>query len=168
MRPEENDYLNQEQFSVYNVQQVENLFSDVNKMTEEQVSQARSGWRIHRKFSKSYAGKEKFYYDPNYFYNGFIDEYSIKRTITSENEDYYYIKFTCSVYIDDFGFYSFNYDIPATCTHKSKFTQLMCDLGINLSQFNCVDLDKLVGTPIKAHLSTKDGFTKIDRIVSRY
>ena len=166
MRPEENE-LNQEDFSVYNIQQIDNLYADVNTMTDEQVCQAKQGWQVYRKFGKSFAGKEKFYYDPEFFYNGFIDEYSIQRTITKLNEDYYFIKFVCSVYVDGFGFYSFNYDLPATCTHKSKFTQLMCDLGINLSHYGSVSLDSLIGTPIRAKLITKDNFTKIDRIIKR-
>ena len=159
MRPEENDCISGDEFSVESIQRLENLYGDVYGMTDEQVTNARQGWLVHKMFKNCYGGKHIINYDPNYFYYGFIDDYLITRRKSDKNEDYYYIKLNCSLYIDGFGFYVFSYEIPATCTHKCKFTQLMCDLGYNLSHLNKISLDELKGKPIRACLTTKNNFT---------
>lgn len=122
MTEEDFNYDNQQEFTVDKYQYVENIKAKkpLFQMQDDEIKKLRDNWFVGKRFVNTYGGKELFEYDPNHLYYGFIDSYQIKRTKTDRNEDYFYISFICSIYVEGFGFYLFNYETPATFTQKKQ------------------------------------------------
>ena len=106
-------------------------------------------------------------YDPNFYYYGYINDYTVSRIKDKEtNKPCYYLDLICSVFVNGYGLRNFIFKTSANFTANSVLTQLLMSLGFDVAKMDSFDPNELIDKPIRARLTTKENGGKCYNAIS--
>ena len=148
-------------------QDVHNTTVNINNIHNEELANIKEGWVFKKQFEVSGGAGFEIEYDENYYYYGYINDYTVYRIKDKEtNRPCFYLDLICSVYVNGFGLRNFIYKTSANFTTNSVLTQLLMSLGFNVAKMDSFDPNELIDKPIRARLTTKENGGKYYNIIS--
>ena len=147
-------------------QDVHNTTVNINNIHNEELENIKEGWVFKKQFEVSGGAGFEMEYDENYYYYGYINDYTVSRIKDKEtNRPCYYLDLICSVFVNGYGLRNFVFKTSANFTANSVLTELLMSLGFNVAKMDSFDPNQLIDKPIRARLTTKENGGKYYNVI---
>ena len=96
-------------------QDVHNTTVNINNIHNEELANIKEGWVFKKQFKVIGAANLDMEYDPNFYYYGYINDYTVSRIKDKEtNKPCYYLDLICSVFVNGYGLRNFIFKTSAS------------------------------------------------------